>query len=268
MKALALCLSFLVLAGCQRKPSETATTAAVAVPVKGDDLSALLRKADALIPEVDESEKIPPPAAEVFADATATPERIDRAERNAPVSSSVPVRATTRATSAPKSSTEPKSSMDTMRAEAVREFVPTLQRLSTLRDKFETDYRNYQSGCSGPVSFVQPVPAGGMSLDAIIAGGDEGLIPTGRIPPGGKTDDPSKADPGRTPLCRSLLQNIRLQRLQIRSNVNSMRETARRRDVWPGIMREIFEKYGLHVLSGGRPLARLRAGISRFPTGR
>lgn len=246
MKPLALCLSFLVLAGCQGKPSETATTATVAVPVKRDDLSELLRKADSLVPEVDESEKTPPPAADVPADAAATPERIDRAERNVPASSSVPIRANARATPAPKSTTPaPKSSMDTMRAEAVREFVPALQRLSTLRDKFEADYRNYQSGCSGPVSFVQPVPAGGMSLDSIIAGGDEGLIPTGRIPPGGKTSDPSKTDPARTPLCRSLLQNIRLQRLQIRSNVNSMRETARRRDVWPGVMREIFEKYGL-----------------------
>ena len=238
MKPLALCLSFLVLAGCQGKTGETATPAALAVPVKRDDLSELLRKADALIPEVDESEKNPPPVAEVSADATATPERIDRAERNVPASS-VPVRATARTTPAPQ------SSMDTMRAEAVREFVPNLQRLSTLRDKFETDYRNYQSGCSGPVSFVQPVPSGGMSLDSIIAGGDDGLIPTGRIPPPGKTGDPSKTDPSRTPLCRSLLQNIRLQRLQIRSNVNSMRETAQRRGVWPGIMREIFEKYGL-----------------------
>lgn len=236
MKPLAIGLSFLVLAGCQRKPSETPTPGTVAAPEKRDDLSDLLRKADALVPEVDESEKAPPPAAAVPAAAAA--ERVDRGPSNVPVSSSAPIPAA-RATSAPK------SSMDTMRADAEREFGPLLRTLSSRRDKFETDYQRYRQGCSGPVNFVKPVPAGGMSLDSIIAGGDDALIPPDRIPPAGQTADPSQVDRARTPLCRSLLQDIRLQRLQIRSDVNGMRETARRRDFWPGAVREIFEKYGL-----------------------
>jgi hypothetical protein len=242
MKRLAIGFSVLVFAGCQAKPTEPPAPppSTAAVPEKRDDLAALLRKADALVPEQDESEKAAPPIATASADVTAAPERVDPVQRSVPVRSTVATSGNARATSAPQ------SSMDTMRADAGREFLPLLRSLSQRREKFETDYQRYYRGCSGPDNFVAPVPSGGMSLDSILAGGDDALIPPGRIPPPGPTTvDPSTVDRARTPLCRTLLQDIRLQRLQIRSDVNGMRETARRRGFWPGIMRELFGQYGL-----------------------
>jgi hypothetical protein len=86
----------------------------------------------------------------------------------------------------------------------------------------------------------------GVPLDSIILGGTDALVAQGRLLPPGTGPGPSEIANETMPECRLLWEDITTASTTIERELNNIQETARRRGIYPGIVRDLLAKYGFN----------------------
>lgn len=133
--------------------------------------------------------------------------------------------------SPPKAASETSASVPqvpvqpTMEQVAASAFGPVLQRTRRTTDQFTVDYRRYQESCEGKTtsgSWVLP-------LDP-----DSGVYVAN-----------TEINNETTPSCQSLLSDLIQSAETIRANIDAIEEAARVKGIWPGVVRDLYAKYGL-----------------------
>jgi hypothetical protein len=131
-----------------------------------------------------------------------------------------------------------------MREQAATAFGARLQSLRRTADDGWANYDRYMKACDGKVTMTRPVTPPGVPLDSIVLGGTDALVAQGRLLPPGTGSGPSGISNETTPQCRLLWDDTTKASSMVERELNDIQETARRRGIYRGIVRDLLTKYG------------------------
>lgn len=139
-----------------------------------------------------------------------------------------------------------RSTLELRRAEAATLFGPRLEALSQAKQKTVSDHQRYVAACLDRVTKGRLETGAGIPLDRVVIGSGA-IMSLGELPPQGSMPAFVQINNETTPTCRMLAHDINVRSARSRTELAAIEEDARRRGVYPGIMRELRSQYGLGV---------------------
>ncbi|MBI3049076.1 MAG: hypothetical protein HYY76_12285 [Acidobacteria bacterium] len=113
----------------------------------------------------------------------------------------------------------------------------------------------YISFCAGQATIVQPATPQGTPLDAVVIGGTDALVAQGLLLPPGTGPGSLQIPNETTPECRILKDEIATESASIIHEITLVEDSARRKGILPGVVRDLLAKHGLQsaseLLAGG-----------------
>jgi hypothetical protein len=222
-----LCLS---AGGCHQSPTNVPAKASNK-PQPDADISALMHKADALVvkePPLPAIHATPPPM-EVIIEYSKPPARSMPAA-NAEAAQAHAIRPTA-------------TLQEKMRDEAVERFGARLQTLQQQAADSGAYARRYKAACAGQVTHSEPVKAAGRPVTEEER---QLLVTQVVLLPGGSFGGPTESDNESTPTCRALMSDIEAASTNVTRELRNIEITATAAGIYPGIMRDLFAKYGFN----------------------
>lgn len=117
------------------------------------------------------------------------------------------------------------SPLELQRADAAATFGPQLVALASMRTQIADDQKKYDVACRGKVTTARPTVTAGIPLDRT-------FFP------------PFEIKNEATPTCRMLVTDIKTRTEHMKRELERIGEDARRRGIYPGVMRDLKRNYG------------------------
>jgi hypothetical protein len=135
------------------------------------------------------------------------------------------------------------SSIDLQQTDAATTFGPRLGVLRLMQTQTVDDRKKYELACRGKVTSIRPVPTPGIPLDRTLIG--QGAIVTlGELPRQGSFPQKLELKNETSPVCRMLAADIEMRSAHLKDGLARIDEDARRRGIYPGVMRDLKRHYG------------------------
>jgi hypothetical protein len=140
------------------------------------------------------------------------------------------------------------SAIDTQREDAASVFGVRLEALRLLTTQVADDQRRYNSACRGKVTTIRPRVTPGVPLDRLLIG-TGAIVALGTLPLQPLFPEELEMKNETTAVCRVLWSDVAMRSALIKKELAQIDEEARRRGVYPGVMRDLRAKYGFGLQS-------------------